>query len=128
MCVSFHKARPADDHGWGCVNRKPGKIINVYQPAGNLEEFFRELGSITASHTSMKSCRLMKFVGCSMTTGRIFSAHPSWENGKSKKTDESHRSRNRAATSRTALHLLNPPEQRPSWPDFVQPPMSPGAD
>ena len=30
-------------HVWGCVNGKPGKIINVYQPAGNMEDFFREL-------------------------------------------------------------------------------------
>lgn len=29
---------------WGCVGGKPGKIINVYQPAGKIEEFFRELG------------------------------------------------------------------------------------
>jgi hypothetical protein len=26
------------------VSGKPGKIINVYQPAGKMEEFFRELG------------------------------------------------------------------------------------
>ena len=31
-------------HVWGCVSAKPGKIINVYQPAGKMEEFFRELG------------------------------------------------------------------------------------
>lgn len=31
-------------HLWGCVSGKPGKIINVYQPAGTMEEFFRELG------------------------------------------------------------------------------------
>src|SRR5262245_38712639 len=31
-------------HMWGCVSRQPGKIINVYQPAGKMEEFFRELG------------------------------------------------------------------------------------
>lgn len=30
-------------HMWGCVNGKPGKIINVYQPAGTMEEFFRAL-------------------------------------------------------------------------------------
>ncbi|MDB6123965.1 MAG: hypothetical protein JWQ71_2958 [Pedosphaera sp.] len=29
---------------WGCVDGKPGKIINVYQPAGKMEEFFREIG------------------------------------------------------------------------------------
>jgi DNA-binding transcriptional MerR regulator/quercetin dioxygenase-like cupin family protein len=31
-------------HMWGCVSGKPGSIINVYQPAGKMEEFFRELG------------------------------------------------------------------------------------
>jgi DNA-binding transcriptional MerR regulator len=31
-------------HVWACVSGKPGKIINVYQPAGRMEEFFRELG------------------------------------------------------------------------------------
>jgi DNA-binding transcriptional MerR regulator/quercetin dioxygenase-like cupin family protein len=31
-------------HMWGCVSGKPGKIINAYQPAGKMEEFFRELG------------------------------------------------------------------------------------
>jgi DNA-binding transcriptional MerR regulator/quercetin dioxygenase-like cupin family protein len=41
-------------HVWACVGGKPtrilgldshsGKIINVYQPAGKMEEFFRELG------------------------------------------------------------------------------------
>ena len=30
-------------HVWACVGGKPGKIINVYQPAGKTEEFFREL-------------------------------------------------------------------------------------
>lgn len=31
------------DHAWRCVSSKPGKIINVYQPAGRMEEFFREI-------------------------------------------------------------------------------------
>ena len=26
------------------MSGKPGKVINVYQPAGKMEEFFRELG------------------------------------------------------------------------------------
>ncbi len=32
-------------HAWACVSGKPGKIIDVYQPAGRMEEFFRELGN-----------------------------------------------------------------------------------
>lgn len=31
-------------HGWASSTGQPGKIINVYQPAGKMEEFFRELG------------------------------------------------------------------------------------
>ena len=32
-------------HVWGRVSDKPGKIINVYQPAGKMEEFFREVST-----------------------------------------------------------------------------------
>jgi DNA-binding transcriptional MerR regulator/quercetin dioxygenase-like cupin family protein len=28
-------------HIWGCVSARPGKTLNVYQPAGRMEEFFR---------------------------------------------------------------------------------------
>ena len=31
-------------HVWARVGGGPGKIINVYQPAGKMEEFFREVG------------------------------------------------------------------------------------
>jgi DNA-binding transcriptional MerR regulator/quercetin dioxygenase-like cupin family protein len=30
-------------HVWACVSGKEGKIINAYQPAGLMEEFFREI-------------------------------------------------------------------------------------
>jgi DNA-binding transcriptional MerR regulator/quercetin dioxygenase-like cupin family protein len=30
-------------HVWCCVSQKPGKIVNVYLPAGKMEEFFREI-------------------------------------------------------------------------------------
>ena len=30
---------------WACVSGQPGKIINVYQPAGKMEEFFREVST-----------------------------------------------------------------------------------
>src|SRR5262249_5812048 len=29
-------------HAWATATGKPGKIINVYQPAGNIEKFFAE--------------------------------------------------------------------------------------
>jgi len=31
-------------HAWSCIGSRPGKIINIYQPAGKMEEFFREVG------------------------------------------------------------------------------------
>src|SRR6266542_1744768 len=31
-------------HRWASVSGRPGKIVNVYQPAGKMEEFFREVG------------------------------------------------------------------------------------
>jgi mannose-6-phosphate isomerase-like protein (cupin superfamily) len=31
-------------HVWRSVGGRPGRIINVYQPAGRMEEFFREIG------------------------------------------------------------------------------------
>lgn len=31
-------------HAWVCVGEASGRIINVYQPAGKMEAFFRELG------------------------------------------------------------------------------------
>jgi hypothetical protein len=30
------------------VSGQPGKVINVYQPAGKIEEFYRELGKFEA--------------------------------------------------------------------------------
>src|SRR5438105_14793304 len=30
-------------HVWGCVDKKAGRVINVYQPAGPMEAFFCEL-------------------------------------------------------------------------------------
>jgi DNA-binding transcriptional MerR regulator len=30
-------------HVWACVNGGPGRIINAYQPAGKMEELFREI-------------------------------------------------------------------------------------
>ena len=36
--------RCVEDILWGCVDGKAGRIINVYRPAGKMEEFFREIG------------------------------------------------------------------------------------
>ena len=34
-------------HVWNCLSGKPGKIVNVYQPAGKMEEFFREISKFS---------------------------------------------------------------------------------
>jgi DNA-binding transcriptional MerR regulator len=31
-------------HVWRCISKKPGRVLDVFQPAGNMEEFFRKLG------------------------------------------------------------------------------------
>jgi DNA-binding transcriptional MerR regulator/mannose-6-phosphate isomerase-like protein (cupin superfamily) len=33
-------------HIWTCMSGRPAKIINVYQPAGKMEEFFREISTL----------------------------------------------------------------------------------
>ena len=50
-------------HVWGCVSGGPGKIINVYQPAGKMEEFFREAGKFSAPaiHEVLSLDELRKF-------------------------------------------------------------------
>lgn len=32
-------------HVWGCVSGLPGKILTAYQPAGRMEDFWREIGN-----------------------------------------------------------------------------------
>lgn len=50
-------------HVWGCVSGGPGKIINVYQPAGKMKEFFREAGKFSAPaiHEVLTLDELRKF-------------------------------------------------------------------
>ena len=74
-------------HVWACVGGKPtrilgldchsGKIINVYQPAGKMEEFFRELGKYNGKPYVHEALSIDEFRRLSTTTGWIFSAHPS---------------------------------------------------
>jgi hypothetical protein len=45
------------------VSGKPVKILDVYQPAGKMEAFFREIGKYTVIHEEMKFeefCRLFQ--------------------------------------------------------------------
>jgi DNA-binding transcriptional MerR regulator/quercetin dioxygenase-like cupin family protein len=50
-------------HSWFSVSGKPVKILDVYQPAGKMEAFFREVGKYTVIHEEMKFeefCRLFQ--------------------------------------------------------------------
>jgi quercetin 2,3-dioxygenase len=48
-------------HVWACASGKQGKIINVYQPAGKTEEFFRELGKYHGNPHVHEALRLNEF-------------------------------------------------------------------
>jgi quercetin dioxygenase-like cupin family protein len=55
-------------HAWACVSDKPGKMMIVFQPAGKMEEFFRELGKRKGPPSAEEAQRLflahgMKVVG-----------------------------------------------------------------
>jgi quercetin dioxygenase-like cupin family protein len=41
-CVFVPRKTP---HAWAAVGEKPGKILNTYQPAGTMEDFFRAVGN-----------------------------------------------------------------------------------
>jgi uncharacterized cupin superfamily protein len=41
-------------HVWGCASEKPGRIMALLQPAGTIEEFFRELPKYIARKASVK--------------------------------------------------------------------------
>jgi DNA-binding transcriptional MerR regulator/quercetin dioxygenase-like cupin family protein len=63
-------------HMWAGVNGKPVKIINVYQPAGKMEEFFRKLGKppkdlMTAEQMARKTYTLEQV----KSLHRLFEAH-----------------------------------------------------
>jgi mannose-6-phosphate isomerase-like protein (cupin superfamily) len=89
-------------HVWACVSGKPGKIINVYQPAGKMEEFFRELDKYNGKPNVHEALSIDEFRRLFHDHGMDLLGPPSWENGKSKKMDASNRSLKHAATFRTA--------------------------
>src|SRR5436190_722553 len=51
------------DHVWACVSDKPGKMMNVFQPAGKMEAFFREIGKLTALPPEEEFQRLFRAHG-----------------------------------------------------------------
>jgi len=55
-------------HVWARVSDKPGRMMVLFQPAGKMEDFFRELGKLTAFPRSEDAQRIfmahgMKIVG-----------------------------------------------------------------
>ena len=48
-------------HVWACVGGGPAKIINVYQPAGRMEDFFRELGKYNGKQRVHETLRFDEF-------------------------------------------------------------------
>ena len=77
------RARPGESvfaprkvaHVWACVSDKPGKIMNVFQPAGNMEAFFREIGKFRSRPSEEEFQRLfrahgMEIVGPPLSTGQ----------------------------------------------------------
>jgi len=62
-------------HIWACVNGKPGKIINVYQPAGKMEEFFREVSQAKYLPTKEQMVNRSFTEEQIMAVRRLFDAH-----------------------------------------------------
>jgi len=69
MCAGESVFLPREvAHGWAATGDKPVRIVNVYQPAGKMEEFFREVGGYhgeTQIHEALSSDQL----------GRLFQDH-----------------------------------------------------
>lgn len=55
-------------HAWACVGGKAGKVINVYQPAGKMEAFFREIGKYQGGPRIHEALLMEKF-------SKLFSDH-----------------------------------------------------
>ena len=55
-------------HGWASASHRPVKIINVYQPAGKMEDFFRELAKYEGKQPVHEALSYDEFC-------RMFQAH-----------------------------------------------------
>jgi DNA-binding transcriptional MerR regulator/quercetin dioxygenase-like cupin family protein len=60
-------------HVWACLNGKPGRIIDVYQPAGKMEDFFR------AVTTSKEMPTREEVLNKSVTLAKIEAMHKLFE-------------------------------------------------
>jgi DNA-binding transcriptional MerR regulator len=48
-------------HVWATANGEPAKILDIYQPAGKMEEFFREIGKYSVIHEEMRFEEFQQF-------------------------------------------------------------------
>jgi DNA-binding transcriptional MerR regulator len=62
-------------HAWAAANGTPAKIMNVYQPAGRLEDFFRALATSTDLPTAEEAKKHIVTAKQKAAVGRLFRAH-----------------------------------------------------
>ena len=62
-------------HVWACVSDKAGKIINVYQPAGQIEAFFRKVSKFEGLPTREEVINRTSTVEQKNALHRLFSDH-----------------------------------------------------
>lgn len=62
-------------HGWGPVNGESGKVVNVYQPAGSMEEFFRVTAKFKDMPTREQAINKQYTVAQVEGLHRLFAAH-----------------------------------------------------
>jgi DNA-binding transcriptional MerR regulator/quercetin dioxygenase-like cupin family protein len=65
-------------HGWSSTSGEPGRIIDTYQPAGTMEEFFREVGKYDGSPAIHEALTFAQLYGLFRDHGMdlIGSRHP----------------------------------------------------
>jgi DNA-binding transcriptional MerR regulator len=61
-------------HVWACVGSGPGKVINVYQPAGKIEQFFHSVSELTDDLPSRE-----RLINKSVTEDQIKTLHDLFE-------------------------------------------------
>ena len=62
-------------HVWGCASSNPGKIIDVYQPAGKMEDFFREVSRCRNLPTIEQALNRTYTEEQKLTLRELFAAH-----------------------------------------------------
>ena len=62
-------------HGWGPVDDTPCRVVSVFQPAGDMEQFFREVGSAKDLITKEQAINKTYTGEQVVTLRRLFDAH-----------------------------------------------------